>query len=317
MSAHSPNGDPSLAPIVPMAGRTEKPGFAAMMVGMHLRDLRESLGLQIKDVAGIIRASDSKLSRMERGENPQSERDVLDLLKAYRVTDEATVAVIKDLARQARQRTWYRAYNDVMPGWSRRLIGLVDSARAIRTYETSLVPGLLQTQAYARAIVCAGLPNATAQEVERRVELRMRRQEVLRDEAPPNLQVILNEAVLHLRVAEDAVMAEQFRHLRPMTEHPYVTIRVVRFANFVGLVPPPAAVTHLTFPRIEPSELIYLEESEGATYHVTKEGVDPHRRMLDQLIMRAEARGPSLALLDEAAARFADRPPAAAVRPAG
>ncbi|MBC3844682.1 helix-turn-helix domain-containing protein [Streptacidiphilus sp. 4-A2] len=195
-------------------------------------------GLAIKDVAPRIRASISKISRMERGENMPSERDVWDLVDFYGVRDAHRKLEIGDLLRQVKAPVWWQQYSDLTPGWMRRLIGLEDSAQEIRTYEMVVVPGLLQTSDYTRAVVKAGLPNALPHEIERRVALRAERQRILEGPGTPRLRVLLDESVLQRPRGGAQVMVQQLRHLKRMALRPGVSIRVVRYVRAANITPP-------------------------------------------------------------------------------
>ncbi|MYV98385.1 helix-turn-helix transcriptional regulator [Streptomyces sp. SID3343] len=303
MSAEQSSRDLSFAPVLSLSGRPRKPVVAARLVGAALRTLRESRGQAIKDVAHVIRASHSKISRMERGENPQRELDVLDLMAAYGVTDEQVVAGMKELVREANAPVWWHKYNDVLPGWFRRLIGMEDSAIALNTYEMNLVPGLLQTRAYARAIVKAGLPEATDEQIERRVELRILRQELLRGEAPPRIKALLDESVLLRPRGGFAVMVEQLTHLKYLAEHDIANVRIVSFGKAANLTPP-TSVTHLTFGPGGPPELIYLEHIDSAHYLTGKDDLRSYKLVLEELGKVAETRTRSMEMVDEAITRF-------------
>ncbi|MET8681772.1 helix-turn-helix transcriptional regulator [Streptomyces sp. NPDC004647] len=282
----------------------DKPVAAGKVLGAHLRHLRRSKGLAIKEVAPQIRASISKISRMERGESPPREQDVIDLVTLYGVRDPWQLAEIQELLRQAQARAWWHQYSDVTPGWLRRLIGLEDSATEIRTYEVHLVPGLLQTPDYTRAIVKAGLPHASDAEIKRRMELRAARQQLLDRESRPRLVALLDEGILLRQVGGPRVMCGQMQHLRRLAVRDRVSIRIIKFENSAS-IGPGAPVTHMTFAAGGPSELIYLEQLNSALYLSRRADVDSYRHVLDELIYAAENRRDSMAMLDEAIARFA------------
>ncbi|QLH19329.1 helix-turn-helix transcriptional regulator [Streptomyces sp. Rer75] len=303
MSADHPDR-PLTAGALPLPRQGEKPVAAGKVLGAYLRRLRREQGLAIKDAAPVIRASVSKISRMERGENPPRERDVLDLVDHYGVQDPKQVEAVRELLRQATAKAWYDEYADVTPGWLKRLIGLEDSATEIRTYEVSVVPGLLQTPSYARAIVTSGLPNASETEVRRRVDLRMTRQRLLQGGGRPQLVALLDEAILRRPVGSADVMVEQLEYLLHAAERSGITIRVVRFMKGAKIAPS-TPVTYLKFAPGGPSELVYLEQAAGATYISKKSGVESYRYVLSELWGAAASRKETMELLHAAIREYA------------
>ena len=171
--------------------------------------------------------SKSNLSRIENAQIGIRPRDVRAALALYQVTGADAEALI-EIARDARQRGWWQSYSDVLPEWFEFYVGLEAEATTLRTYEAEAVPGLLQTEAYAREVF-----RRTAGEdgLERKVAARLRRQEVLRRESPVKLSVVLNEAVLCRPVGGPAVMAGQLRHLTDIAHSPNVTVQVLPFAT--------------------------------------------------------------------------------------
>src|SRR4051812_40102892 len=156
-----------------------------ILLGNQLRRLRESRRITLEEAGRAIRASHSKISRMELGRVRFRQRDVADLLTLYGVTDEGERAAMLSLADQANEPGWWHSYSDILPNWFEVYIGLEEAASRIRAYEVQFVPGLLQTEDYARAVTLLGHPDAPGHEVERRVGLRMRRQSLLHAEEPP------------------------------------------------------------------------------------------------------------------------------------
>src|SRR3954465_6631932 len=151
------------------------PTALRMMLGSHLRRLRERAGVSRTDAGWAIRASESKISRIELGRVGFKERDVSDLLTLYGVTDPAEREALISLAREANQPGWWHKYGDILPQWFQAYVGLEAAASLIRTYEVQFIPGLLQTEDYARAVVLLGNGNAPKEEIDRRVQLRMER----------------------------------------------------------------------------------------------------------------------------------------------
>ena len=164
------------------------PTVLRMLLGTQLRRLREGKGISREDAGWEIRASGSKISRMELGRVSFKERDVADLLTLYGVNDAHEREALLSLARQANNPGWWHHFGDILPGWFQSYLGLEAAATLIRTYEIQFVPGLLQTPEYARAVIMLGHAGANADEIDRRVELRRQRQQLLNRPHPPQLR---------------------------------------------------------------------------------------------------------------------------------
>src|SRR2546423_5257397 len=178
-------------------GAAGGPTVLRILLGTQLRRLRETRGVTREDAGWEIRGSESKISRMELGRVGFKERDVADLLTLYGVHDPTERDALLNLARQANNPGWWHRYSDVLPTWFQSYLGLESSAALIRTYEVQFVPGLLQTPDYARAVIKLSHGHESAEEIERRVDLRMRRQEILRrGDEPPTLWVVIDDASL-------------------------------------------------------------------------------------------------------------------------
>ena len=161
------------------------PTVLRILLGSQLRKLREARGISRDDAGYRIRASGSKISRLELGRVSFKERDVVDLLDLYGVDELAERTQLITLAREANSPAWWQKYSDVVPDWFQIYVGLEEAAELIRVYEVQFVPGLLQTEEYARAVIKQGQPAAAADEVDRRVALRTRRQQLLTRPNPP------------------------------------------------------------------------------------------------------------------------------------
>jgi len=197
----------------------------------ELRRLRHEAGLSLEDVADGLGWQPSKLSRIENRQVGVSTADLRKLLVAYKVEDQAYRDHLADMARRATERGWWQSFSsDVVPAALATLIGLETEARTIRSYEPELVPGLLQTEAYTRAIMRAWQPGWTAADIDRRVEIRMARQDVLREAgASPQVSCIINEAVLRRTVGGNEVMHEQIEMLAKERDPANVTVQVLSF----------------------------------------------------------------------------------------
>ena len=188
----------------PGSGQEGSPAEATvlrMLLGAQLRRLRETAGISAEEAGYDIRASRSKISRMETGRVGLKVRDVEDLLTLYGVTGEQQRAKVVALARQSRAPQWWAKYNDILPDWFETYLGLESAATSIRSFETQFVPGLFQTEDYARAVTRLGHQTALADEIEHRVGLRLRRQELLARAQPPRIWAVMDEAVLRRPVA--------------------------------------------------------------------------------------------------------------------
>lgn len=208
------------------------PAAVRLLIGSQLRQLRERQAVSRAQAGYRIRASESKLSRMEGGRVGFKARDVADLLDLYGVADGPERHALLALVQQSNEQGWWHSYHDVIPPWFGRYLSLEANAVLIRSYETQFVPGLLQTESYAWAVVRLGHPNATTDEIERRVALRLRRQqEVLHRPDPPTVWAVLDEAVLQRPVGGRRVMRDQLESLAAMvTKVPNVRLQVIPLA---------------------------------------------------------------------------------------
>ncbi|MFI1018167.1 helix-turn-helix transcriptional regulator [Streptomyces sp. NPDC020965] len=276
---------------------------ASRILGESLRRYRKERGLGLKDVAPVIRASISKMSRLERGESPPKPQDVLDLARFYRVTTKQQ-REIDTLLQQSQSSAWWNQYTDVTPSWLRRLIDLEIAATDIIIYETHLVPGLLQTPAYARAVVRAGLPQADEREIRMRVELREHRQRLLRGNQRPTVVAVLDEAVLHRPTGGPAVMAEQLRYLRSVEVGSGIHVRILRFEHGADIAPS-YPITHLRFRDGGPAEMVYVEHMDSALYVTKPALVEQYRLVLTEARLKCARWDDCMTLLDEWIQRYA------------
>ncbi len=295
--------EPAPAPVIAMK-RDPKQAAAARLLGDRLRSLRQERGLGLKEVAQVIRGSVSKMSRLERGESPPKDRDVQDLLRYYGVSGELE-REIEGLVQQTRNEEWWQQYADVTPDFLKRLIRLEGSAARIYAYETYVVPGLLQTEAYARVLVAAAMPGASADVIDKRVRLRIGRQCMLKNPRPA-VVALLDEHVLRRPVGGPEVMYEQLVYLRSLAGLDHINIRIVEFDRG-GHVAPGFPITHLYFDDGGPSELVYVEHLNNATYLTRPKEIDQYRSVLNELSRVAAPREDSIRLLSEAIDRFGER----------
>jgi len=213
----------------PGAGQEEPTAEATvlrMLLGAQLRRLREAAGISAEKAGYEIRASRSKISRMETGRVGFKLRDLEDLLTLYGVADEAQRARVTALAGRSREPEWWTQYHDILPDWFETYLGLESAATAIRSFETQFVPGLFQTEDYARAVTRLGHQTAAETEVERRVGLRLKRQDLLARASQPRIWAIMDEAVLRRPIGGTAVMRAQLQRLVDVAGMRRVTVQV-------------------------------------------------------------------------------------------
>jgi transcriptional regulator with XRE-family HTH domain len=245
-------------------GGTSAPTVLRMILGRRLADLRESAGVSLEGAAKVLRVTSLTIRRMEKAEVGLKIPYVEKLLQIYGA-DKREVDEFIDLAEQANQPGWWHRYRDVVPGWFTAYVSLESDARTVRTYEPHYVTGLLQTNAYARGILRAGFPHDSEQELERRVELRLRRQSLLNKQDAPTLWVVMEEAVLHRLIGGAGTMREQIDRLLEAAELPNVTIDILPFTvgAHVGAF---ASFTYFRFDAPELPDVVYTELLSGAVY---------------------------------------------------
>jgi transcriptional regulator with XRE-family HTH domain len=278
-------------------------------LGRHLRELRNRSRLTVRTAARELEWSETKLWRIETGQTSLRSLDVEAMCRIYGASPDVTEALMA-LAKETRARGWWHSYGDVIPETFDLYIGLEQAAERLCWYTAELVPGLLQTAAYARAIIRAGLPEASEEEVERRVRARIGRQELLvRTTAPPTVKVVLNEAVLRRPVGGREVMVGQLERLMAATNHPHVSIRVMPFEvglNY-GLLSGPFVM--MRFPtagdgrELEPPT-VYVDGFTGALYLEKPKEVDRYEAAFDAIWASASNEARSRGLLHEAAREF-------------
>ena len=268
----------------------ERPGTGPtarrMVLGGQLRRLREAADISRRDAGYTIRASESKISRMELGRVSFKERDVADLLTLYGVADKAERGMFLELVRQSGQPGWWNRYSDLIPNWFQDYVGLEEAAARIQTFEVQFVPGLLQTETYARAIVTYGLAGASHDEVERRVSLRMQRQKILTRTKPPQLWALVDESVLYRPIGGPQVLREQLEHLFEITKTPHVSLQIVpmKFSGYTV----EGAFSLMRFAEHDLPDIVYVEHLGGGLYLDKREEVEPYRQVVHRLTVNAE-----------------------------
>ncbi|GGW28610.1 transcriptional regulator [Streptomyces lucensis JCM 4490] len=249
-------------------------------LGQELRRLRELKGMTAEEVAERLLVSQSKISRLENGRRSISQRDVRDLCGVYEVEDQRIVDSLMEMARDSRQQGWWHTFGDIPYSV---YIGLETDAESLRVYEPQLVTGLLQTRAYAEALVQGALPETSTAEIEKRVQVRMRRQERVTAETNPlRLWVVLDEAALRRVVGSKLVMREQLEHLIELSQLPHVTVQVLPFE--VGAHPGlNGQYAILEFTDAADSSVVYLEGVTSDLYLEKAQDVQKYAVMYEHL----------------------------------
>ncbi len=289
------HGDPAV--LRRLAPERTGPTVLRMLLGAQLRRLREATGITLERAGYEIRASHSKMSRVELGRVSFKDRDVADLLTLYGVADGDEREALCTLARQANAQGWWHSYSDIMPQWFEFYVGLERAADRIRTYQVQFVPGLLQTEDYARAVVLlehTGEPDA---EVMRRVKLRMERQEVLAQPGAPGLWAVVDDAALRRPIGGPEVMRGQLRHLMDIAAQPDVTLQVIPFGAG-GHAAAGGPFSILRFPEPDLPDVVYLEQLTSALYLDKREDTDHYLAVMERLCIEALPADETPAILD-------------------
>ena len=269
-----------------------------MLLGIQLRRLREAKNITPEQAGYEIRASRSKISRVEHGRVGFKVRDIEDLLTLYGVTDDQERHRMLVLAEQANSQGWWAKYDDIMPDWFESYVGLEQATSLIRTYELQFVPGLFQTEDYARAVTVLGHRSAPPSEIERRVGLRMQRQDLLATQEPPRIWAVIDESALRRPVGGRDVMRAQLRHLMEVAELPRVTLQVMPFSQG-GHPAAGGSFTIMRFAEPDLPDIVYIEQLTGALYLDRRDEADNYMEVMNRLSAEAETPADSTDLLAE------------------
>ncbi len=273
----------------------QSPTVRRRRLALELRRLREAARLTCEEVAERLECSASKISRVETGRVSVSPRDVRDMLEIYGLPEDQRESLVQ-LARDSRQKGWWHAYSDTIQPQFATYLGLESAASEIRIYEVSLIPGLLQTQEYARSVISAGMVNSSHEDIGRRVELLMARQPALTRADPPKLWAVLDEAALRRRVGGAGLMRLQLDYLLTVASLPNVAVQVIPFGG--GAHPAmgrPFVV--LVFPERADPDVVYLEDLTSALYLEDVEEVDRYNVFFNHLRATALSFDDSSALI--------------------
>ncbi|MFI7387593.1 helix-turn-helix domain-containing protein [Streptomyces sp. NPDC049813] len=265
------------------------PTVGQVVLGRRLQDLRESAGLKREDAAKVLRVTAATVRRMETAEVSLKIPYLQLLLKSYGVTAAEADAFVQ-LAEDANKPGWWQRFHDILPGWFSMYVSLEGAAALIRSYEPHFVPGLLQTEEYARGVLASGaIGRALAEDpelVERHVALRLRRQALLTREDAPRLWVVMDETALRRPVGGADVMRGQIDRLLDVMERPNVTLQVAEFATG----PHPGTFGPFVLFRFAMSELpdmVYSEYLTGAVYLDARPEVATHLEVMDRMAAQA------------------------------
>jgi transcriptional regulator with XRE-family HTH domain len=256
---------------------SDGPTVLRILLGIQLRRLRESKGITARQAATAIRASESKISRIELGRNAIREIDVLDLLTLYGVAA-AEREQLLTLAEQANRPGWWHRYHDILPEWFQAYVGMEEAARSIRAYEPQFIPGLLQTEEYASAVIALG--DFPVEQAERHVVLRKERQRRFR-EGKLKLWVVVDEAALRRPVAGIDVQIEQLRYLREQSSTTSLSLQVIPYG--VGGHAAPTGFSILRFADRDLPDVVYVENLTSALYLDKQAEVDRYLLAMERL----------------------------------
>src|SRR3954454_3275502 len=274
------------------------PTVLRILLGAQLRRLRESKAITREDAGWEIRASGSKISRMELGRVSFKERDVADLLTLYGVTSSDEREALLVLARQANNPGWWQQFSDILPGWFQSYLGLEAAASLIRTYEIQFVPGLLQTPDYARAVIMLGHAGVTPEEMDRRVDLRRQRQQVLARPDAPQLWAVIDEAVLRRPIGGAEVMKAQIKSLIAASRMPHIRLQIIPSLSG-GHAAAGGSFTILRFPEPDLPDVVWVEHLTSSIYLDKREDVDVYAIAMERVCIEAEPPGSTAEILEK------------------
>jgi len=257
-----------------------------LILGGQLQRLRESRGISAEQAAEAIRSSCSEIIQMEHGRVGFQERNVADLLALYGVTDNLERAVLLNLAREANTPGWWHTYSGILPAWLEPYVGLEAAASVIQTYQIQLIPELLQTEGYARALI-GQHSLATEEEIASRAERRAWRQETLRGPNAPKLRVVIDETALRRLVGTRVVAREQLRFLIEIADHPAVTLQILPFTASASLCAG-GPFTTLLFAEPGIPKVVYIEQLTSALYLDEPAEVGRYFEVMEQLCLQAK-----------------------------
>ncbi|HZE31520.1 MAG TPA: helix-turn-helix transcriptional regulator [Actinoallomurus sp.] len=280
------------------AQSASRPTVRRRIVGAQLRRLREASGVSRREAGASIGVGESKLGRIETGRVGLEEHEVKQLLELYGIHDPQERDGLLALAREANRPGWLQAFSGAMPAWFRPYVDLEEAAQVIRTYEVQFIPGLLQTEEYARAVVAHGLSEPPEEEVARRVELRLRRQRILTASNPTRLWAVIDEAALWRPIGGSEVSRAQLRALLDAARLQNITVQVMPF-RVGGHAGEAGAFTILRFPEPELHDIAYLEQLTGAMYLERDDDMDHYGAAMERLCVQSASPEESMDLISK------------------
>jgi transcriptional regulator with XRE-family HTH domain len=265
----------------------DSPTVLRRRLGGELRILRRSRNLTTAQVAKALTWSESKVSRIETGKSPLSDHDARDLLTQYGVEDPEEVRQFVSLVRRSRQNGWWHSFGDALPDWFRPYLGFESDAATILTYQSELVPGLLQTESYARAVIRSMNPELSADEIDARASARVQRQGILSTDNPPRVWAIINEAVVRRVIGSTSIMQEQLKSLADLADTlPNVTVQVLPF-DAGAHAALGYSFSYMSFEDV-PGSIAYSEAPTSATYLDKASDLSRHEDIFQRLVAAAE-----------------------------
>lgn len=276
--------EPSAASITSIA--EGGPTVLRLVLGGHLRRLREASNITTEEAAKVIRASRSKISRLEMGRVGFKDREITDLLRLYGVTDEIERHQFRELAHKANNPGWWHDYSDILPNWFEAYIGLEMAAAEMWIYEVQSVPELLQTQDYSRAVTPWDHGAMSSKEIDRRIHLRTIRQDkFLGRSNPPSLRVVLDEALIQRQIGGPEVMRDQLKHLVEIAKRPNITVQVLPLETNTDSAE--GSFKILQFGDFDLPDIVYVEQLTSALYIDKPQEISVYRRVMERLRARA------------------------------
>jgi transcriptional regulator with XRE-family HTH domain len=269
-----------------LANSSGGPTVLRILLGTQLRRLRQEKGISRHDAGYAIRASHAKISRMELGQVSFKRRDVDDLLKLYGVDQVEQREALLGLISSANAQGWWHKYGDVLPNWFGVYVGLEEAASVIRTFEVQFVPGLLQSEDYARSVIRLSRTATSEEDVDSRVRMRMRRQRRFVEPEAPRLWAVIDEAVLHRPYGDAEVMRGQIEHLVEMARRPNITLQIATFA-MGGHAAAGGPFSILRFPTPQLPDVVYLEQLNSALYFDKYDDTHRYAQTMDHLATQA------------------------------
>jgi hypothetical protein len=278
------------------------PTARRIMLGARLRRLREAADISRAEAGYAIRGSESKISRLELGRVSFKARDVTDLLTMYGVGDPEKREAFLEMVRRSNEPGWWHRYSDLVADWFQDYLGLEESAIRIQTWEQQFVPGLMQTEDYAKAIATYGWSPLASQSIQRQIMVRMRRQALLTRPNPPKLWAVIDESVLYRPIGGRQVMLNQVEHLLELTKRAHITLQVVPY-QFSGYAAE-GSFTMLRFAEPELPDVVYIEHLSGALYLDKRSDTEMYSRVFDRLTVDSHTPDHTRQLLTKARAEI-------------